>query len=332
MSDTSTNLPEETSIDEDVAQAIISILETTNSPAIQRAREVIAHRLAISGDVAPSRIPPPRNITEVGGYLNLLTEYDEVEQRSRMIAAALGIAGPQINLPQPGALPPLSFVTRAQVRPVGPQQASFPLDFSLRSDFIEAFDTALVGIAARGGAMPVQSALRNLPLAGGMAPADGPAQIDLIGRLLRLAPTAALRDPAVDPLSITRPDAGGAFQVMARVIDPAATDAGTIPAEDWASWQCDAAQCSEVTSNDARFDLTPILNAAGWHQPSALSNPTTVTDAGNWSVWHNITGLVPGETRFGDELNLLYPAEAILTSPVFAQLDFVWTGSEFATP
>ena len=62
MSDTSTNPPEEASIDEDVAQAIISILETTNSPAIQRAREVIAHRLAISGDVAPSRIPPPRQV------------------------------------------------------------------------------------------------------------------------------------------------------------------------------------------------------------------------------------------------------------------------------
>ncbi|MDP5217009.1 hypothetical protein Q5Y75_07255 [Ruegeria sp. 2205SS24-7] len=41
---------------------------------------------------------------------------------------------------------------------------------------------------------------------------------------------------------------------------------------------------------------------------------------------------VPGETRLGDELNLLYPAEALLTSTVFAQLDFVWTGTEFAAP
>ena len=147
MSDTSTNPPQADAdtIEGDLAQAIISILETTNSPAIQRAREVIAHRLAISGDVAPSRIPSPRNITEIGGYINLLSEFGETEQRARMISAALGIAGPQVNLPQPGSLPPRAFIARPQVRPEGPQQATFTLSFTMRSDFVAAFDVGKVG-------------------------------------------------------------------------------------------------------------------------------------------------------------------------------------------
>lgn len=332
MSDDTTNTDCSATIQESLSEAIIEILQTTNSPAIQRAREVIAHRLAISGDVAPSRIPAPSNITEIGGYINLLSEYGETEQRSRMIAAALGIAGPQVNLPQPGTLPPLAFASRTQVRPEGPQQPTFPLSFTMRSDFLPAFDTAIQSITALGGAMPVLSGLRQLPAAGMSAPSGGDAQLDLIGRLLVLAPTAALRAVATDPLSLTRPTAGGAFDVRARIIDSTAPDAGTIADADWTSWECDIDQCAEVDTTDARFDLSPILNAAGWHQLAPPENPTTVTEAGTWNTWHNITGLVPGSTRFGDELHLLYAVDAILASPVFDQLDFVWNGSEFATP
>lgn len=332
MSDTSTNVTDKPGIDESLAEAIINILETTNSPAIQRAREVIAHRLAIAGDIAPSRIPAPRNITEIGGYINLLSEYGEAEQRARMIAAALGIAGPQISLPQPGAIPPMSFITRDGARPVGPQQASFPLSFTIRSDFVPAFDNALQEIAIRGGAVPILTPVRVLPAAGSGPVTDGIAQLALIGRTLSLAPTAALHAVATDPLSLSRPTAGGGFEVLARVIDAAAPIAGTIAAADWTSWECDAAACSEVDSNDARFALTPILNAAGWHQAADPGNPTSLSDPGSWAAWQNITGLVPGVTRFADELQLLYPAEMLITSPVFNQLDNVWTGSAFAAP
>ncbi|WP_171233904.1 hypothetical protein [Ruegeria sp. HKCCA4812] len=332
MSDTSTNATPEPGIDESLAEAIINILETTNSPAIQRAREVIAHRLAIAGDIAPSRIPAPRNITEIGGYINLLSEYGEAEQRARMIAAALGIAGPQISLPQPGAVPPLSFVTLDGARPAGPQQPSFPLTYTIRSDFVPAFDNAVQEITIRGGAVPILTPVRILPAAGSAPATDGSAQLALIGRTLSLAPTAALHAVATDPLSLSRPTAGGGFEVMVRVIDAAAPIAGTIAAENWTSWECDASACTEVDSNDARFALTPLLNAAGWHQPADPGNPTSLSNPGTWAEWRNITGLVPGVTRFADELQLQYSAEMLITSPVFNQLDNVWTGSEFAAP
>ncbi len=330
MDNETTNTSATDSIEENLAQAIISIIETTNSPAIQRAREVIAHRLAISGDIAPSRIPQPRNITEIGGYINLLTEYNEVDQRSRMIAAALGIAGPHVNLPQPGSLPPLAFAERSQIRPDGPQQATFPLSFVMRTDFISAFDTALDTITAMGGAVPILSNRHLLPVSGAPLPASSDAQLDLIGRLLTISPTAALRDHTTDPISLSRPAAGGTFQVMVRVIDDGAANAGTVPDLDWTSWECDNTQCTEVDSTDARFELTPIFNTAGWYQTTVPDDPTTINEPGNWNLWRNITGLVPGTTRFGSELQLLYSAEQIVASPVFDQLDFIWTGTEFA--
>lgn len=315
-------------LDSNLVKAIIGILESTNSPAIQRSREVIAHRLAISGDIAPSRIPPPRNITEIGGYINLLTEYEQEEQRSRMLSAALGIAGPRVNLPQPGVFPPLNFAQRAQVRPEGPAQATLPLSFSMRSDFIGAFDQALASIAEAGAALPVLSPLRVLPALGSALPAAG-AQLDLIGRSLLLAPTAALSDPATDALSFSRPAAAGGFMVLARIFDTEAPGAAAIAAEDWISWACSASECEEIETNDARLDVTPILNTAGWYQPMVPDNPTTATAPGNWNRWLNVTGLVPGQTRFGEELYALYASDQILASSLRDALELVWDGEAF---
>ena len=50
--------------------------------------------LALQGDVIQSRIPAPRNITEIGGYLNLLQTLGQAEMRTQTLAGALGVAGP----------------------------------------------------------------------------------------------------------------------------------------------------------------------------------------------------------------------------------------------
>lgn len=312
----------------DLIAAIVDILQRTNSPAIQRSRELIAQRLAIAGDVAPSRIPAPRNITEIGGYINLLTDYGEDEQRARMLAAALGIAGPRVNFPQPGTTPPLFFAAREQRPPGGPGQPSFTLGFTMRSDFIGVFEAAVQGLSQAGAALVLLTPLRVLPPLGSSV-ATGAAQLDLIGRRLLLAPAAALIDPEQDPLSVSRPAAGGAFAVMARVLDAAAAgDAAPAEAE-WVSWACTAETCDERATTDARVPLAPSLNAAGWFLPAALENPASSAAPGNWNEWWNLTGLVPGITRFGDELAALYPAEQILQSSVRDLADLLWTGSGF---
>jgi hypothetical protein len=53
-------------------------------------------RLLLQGDVSPSRIPAPLNISEVGGYINLLTDLGLTSTRTESISAALGVAPPQV--------------------------------------------------------------------------------------------------------------------------------------------------------------------------------------------------------------------------------------------
>ena len=41
-----------------------------------------------------SRIPPPRNVSEIGGYFNLLSSLNETTMREQALAGILGVAGP----------------------------------------------------------------------------------------------------------------------------------------------------------------------------------------------------------------------------------------------
>src|SRR5947209_19360545 len=94
-----------------VLGAIAELLKTGASPDILEAQRLLLRRLALEGDVLPSRVPAPRNITEVGGYINLLTTLGQAATRDQMLAAALGVAGPTPGsilgeLPAPVGLAP----------------------------------------------------------------------------------------------------------------------------------------------------------------------------------------------------------------------------------
>src|SRR5438105_14538929 len=100
--------------------AIAELLRSGASPDILEAQRLILRRIALEGDVMPSRVPAPRNITEVGGYINLLTNLGETITRDQMIASALGVAGPT-----PGSIlgdlpPPVGFAPLANDRPPRP--------------------------------------------------------------------------------------------------------------------------------------------------------------------------------------------------------------------
>ena len=84
----------------DLQSVLSMLLQGENSEKTQNYQEQILKRIAEETDVKPSRIPAPLNITEVGGYFNLI---DQVEanteelkaQKARMqlalIASALGL-------------------------------------------------------------------------------------------------------------------------------------------------------------------------------------------------------------------------------------------------
>lgn len=322
MTDQAGSTAEDRAID-----ALTRIIDSANSPDMLEAQQIILRRLALSGDLFPSRIPAPANITQVGGYLNLIA--DDAVLRAQVLASALGVAGPN---PSPGwepTLPPIYFAVRANDRPAGATQPAIPVTFSIRSDFALALDAALATIHGQGATLPVLSTVLSLPPAtlGAVPPAD---LLPFLGRALDLVPAAALVDPATDPLSIGQVGTDPP-QVVALQLDGAAPNAGAVTAADWSMWTCTATACTQGTVHAAYVPLTPILNGAGWYQP-ALSPPVSLAQPGASLHWTNITGLVANASRFGDELALMRSAGEIGQSIVRERLDWVWNGTTFVKP
>lgn len=315
-----------------VAEALSEILRTSSSPEILQAQQLLLQRLALQGDVFSSRIPQPKNITEVGGYLNLLARLGEAEVRSQALAAALGVAGPN---PMPGLHPTggaLFDVLRSNDRPPGEAQTSIPVQYSIRNDFAAAFDAALTTIHESGCLLP----LLGFAPVGLPAVAPGSAELpgDLLlylGRVLRLMPTAALRDPDQDALALAREDGETTLQVVARQVDSGAPNAASVATASWVAWTCDATTCTESTDDREYLPLAPVLNAAGWHQEEPDA-PESLGSAGEWWRWTNTTGLVPGVTRYGDELSQRFTAQQIAASSLRDALDHVWSGEAFEAP
>lgn len=305
--------------------ALTRILDSAISPDMLAAQQIILRRLALSGDLFPSRIPPPANITQIGGYINLIA--DDPVLTAQVLASALGVAGPN---PSPGfdpVLPPLYYTDRPNDRP--PSVAmSTPVTIAIRSDFAVPFGSVISTLHDLGCLLPVLAGGRPLPphtLSAAM-PSD---LLPFLGRSLELLPSAALVDPTLDSLAVGQLGGAGPTTVAARQLDAAAVAASTVAAASWSLWSCTTSACTQMAVTDRFVDLTPILNLAGWYTASPTPSPVSSSDPGTWSRWNNITGLVAGTTTFGDELEMLYPLGAISASVVRSALDWVWNGSKF---
>jgi hypothetical protein len=317
-----------------VVDAMIEVLRASTTPEILRAQQILLQRLALTGAVVPSRINPPQNITEIGGYLNLLRDTNQTDLFQQVLASILGVAGSNSLTSLEPVAPPLAFVRRTNDRPEGSQRATFPLEFTIRSDFAPAFDRALTAIHDRGCQVPILTPFRSLPQA---TAGDPPATelIRFLGRTFDFVLTAALIDPDADPMALAHPGDPGAaeaYQVVARQLSNTAPLAAEVVLQRWTAWQCDANACQESTADRTFLPLTPILNDAGWFQPSPPTDPISRANPGTWARWVNITGLVAGVTRFGDELTMLFPQAEIAASSLRDQLQFVWNGTDFVSP
>ena len=58
----------------DIQALVAKLLEHEVSPEVLEIRKMILRRIATESDIRPSRIPAPMNITQVGGYVNLLMQ------------------------------------------------------------------------------------------------------------------------------------------------------------------------------------------------------------------------------------------------------------------
>lgn len=328
--DDTTPTPTTTGTDK-ILDALVGLLEQASSDEVRDAQLLMLRRMALVGDVVPSRIPAPKNITEVGGYLNLLDSLGASELKSQVLASLLGVAGPN---PPVGLLPtsPVLWFARRQNHRPAINQAAIPVEFRVRSDFAEPLDAARAAIARLGAALPLLSTPLGLPQVsrGGDPPVDLLAPI---GRTLTVVPASALVDPDADALVVARlaSEASGAERVVARVIDPAAPDAGTVTAQDWTALALDPGTGTYVQSTASRsyVELGPLLSAAGWYRLDPVDT-ANLGEPTRWARYVNVTGLVTGQTRYGDELALLYTPEAVAASTLRERTHWVWDGSAFA--
>jgi hypothetical protein len=326
---TDTAVPAPGSLEERAISTLLDVVRNAASPDAAQAQVLMLRRLALEGDVVGSRIPAPRNISEIGGYLNLLADLAQPELRSQMLAGILGVSGPNPQLGWFTSQPQLSWVTLPNDRPQGSAQSSIPLAFAVRSDFLGAVQVALKSLRDQGCEVPILTQARPLPPAGpgAQAPSD---LLPYLGRTLDLVPSAALADPDADPLALAR-QGTGAYQVVARMITAGTVAVAPAP---WTALKCDATSCTETpapAAGRAYVPIAPLLAKAGFYAPNPLVTPTSNADR-SWSRLVNVTGLVPGLTNLGDELTLLFGSATIAASALATVQGWVWNGTTFAKP
>jgi len=311
-----------------LVQSLISIVQTATSPDAIEAQNMILRRMALEGDVVGSRIPPPRNVSEIGGYVNLLSSLNETTMREQALAGILGVAGPAQPLGWITNDQPLSMVAVTNDRPAVAAQPSFPLSVLVRSDFVAGVQNALKLLHSYGATLPLTSpSVIVLPPGGTGATIANPI-LFYLGRTLTIAPSAALTNPAADPVALLTPaSSGGDYSLASHVLNPA-----EYPVEpaDLLALQCTPTTCSVIQLSQVSYvPIAPIFAAAGFYSPAPLPVPGNSAQT-SWTVLANTTGLVTGVTMLGDELSLLYRQDQIAASAFAAMLEWTWNGNTFA--
>jgi hypothetical protein len=308
------------------ADSLLGLIQNATGGEALEAQNIILRRIALEGDVVPSRVPAPSNITEIGGYLNLLSTLNQTDMQSQVLAGILGVAGPNPPLGWLSPATQLSWMTIANDRPEGPAQVSIPVTISVRSDFVAALQQALAGAHSEGCLVPFMGGPTALPAAATNALPPDP--LPYIGRVLTLAGGAALTEPATDALALARAQGtAGLFEIAAIA---RGAGAASIPPASYEVLVGTATSIAPSALTGATLVyLAPAFAAAGFYPASPLPQPKN-TQESEWTRLTNVTGLVPGTTKLGDELSLLYPPSTITESVFAGMLGWVWNGSQFA--
>lgn len=67
------------------------LLEQETSEEMAEIKKMIYRRIATESEIKPSRIPAPMNITEIGGYINLLMKVNQQDMLRQTLASILGL-------------------------------------------------------------------------------------------------------------------------------------------------------------------------------------------------------------------------------------------------
>ncbi len=310
-----------------IEEALAAVIRASASPEVQEAQVLLLRRLALEGSVFPTRIPAPRNITELGGYLNLLEGAGEGALRTSALASALGLASPA-SLSWQDTPPAIGLGAVVNDPASASPSLSLPMSVPMRADFALLWKTAVLPkLAASGAMLPLWASGLRLPQArsAGAAAADVMA---LLGRVVWVAPSAALTNPDVDSVvvghAVTEP--ASALAVMLKVN----AGAGAAPI-DWTSLVWDDTANVALSREVGPKLLMPIdtfVGAAGFSIQQAPTIPKSRHEL-SWGRLTNMSGLLPGVSKLGDELAAVWPQREIERSVFAKQLDRTWNGTVF---
>ena len=79
------------SMDLGIQQYLIKLLENETTPESVAIKNLILKRIALESDVKPARIPAPMNITQIGGYFNLMEQLNLPKLQERTLTSILGL-------------------------------------------------------------------------------------------------------------------------------------------------------------------------------------------------------------------------------------------------
>jgi hypothetical protein len=305
---------------------LTNLIGSAATPEIQQAQALLLQRLALEGSVIPSRISAPANITEAAGYINLLTDLGQNDMRLQMLGAALGLAG---SVPLPGlnpTAPPLTLTPIANDQPVGATWLTTTV--VMRSDLAAGLAAALHTVHAAGGLLPLWSP-PALPAAGAPMLQD---TLLYLGRAMLAAPTATTVDPQTDAVVLGRAasDSGTGFRLAIRV-SSGTPDAST---EDWTCLMWDdvgSAFTEQVVTGATLLPIETVLTGSGLSAVRPITVPSGRGDL-SWARLAALGGLLPGVTRLGDELALVYTDRQIAASAIATMVNWIWDGTSFTPP
>jgi len=307
-----------------VLDALVELIRTGSNPDLLRAQQILLQRMALGGDIHQSRNPAPKNITEVGGYLNLLVSSPEM--KNQFLSSTLGISGPLKELNWGASKPVIPFINIDNHRPAGPAQKMIPAELSIRGDFARSFVAAREEINELGGQLPFLSKPKILPDAHWGETGDTDI-LQLIGRAMELVPGTLLDDPEHDPLALGRNEEDGSeVKLLARVTGEPAQ----VEEKEWKLKYWSGTELKETEPMLAKMiPVEQYMASAGWYPANPGVLPGEDMIMGGWGRFINITGLIPHTTVLIDELKLLYLFEDITGSALSQKIFMSWDGAEF---
>jgi hypothetical protein len=308
---------------DNIDSALAAIIQSAASPAVQEAQALLLRRLALEGSALPTRLPAPANITEMGGYFNLLASSGLDGLRTSAIAAALGLASPAA-IAWDDSPPSIGWATIGNDSALRLRFPGLAGGTSMRADLAAAWRSAVEPRLAQAGAsLAVWAPAPMLP--------DADASVDLLavlGRVVHIAPDIALGDPDTDPVLLGRADTDPPLPL--RLVLRGGTTSGVAPANFNALvWDDLCSAALERRVGPLSFvSVSSIVGAAGFVPVAEPPTPATRYDL-RWTRLVAIGGLIPGVSRLGDELRTVWTSRAIARSALAQRMTHVWNGQTF---